>query len=44
MRNEAGVGEAGWLLSDGLGGGEGGKVGTGFFRLVDREEPVIWIL
>lgn len=28
MRNEAGVGEAGWLLSDGLGGG--GRVGLGF--------------
>lgn len=30
MRNEAGVGEAGWLLSDGLGGGGGGRVGLGF--------------
>lgn len=44
MRNEAGVGEPGWLLSDGLGGGGGGGGGTGFFRLVDGEEPVIWIL
>lgn len=50
MRNEAGVGEAGWLLSDGLGGGGGVRVGMAFFffffspRLVDREEPVIWIL
>lgn len=42
MRNEAGVSEAAWLLSDGLGGGGGG--GTGFYRLVDREVPVIWIL
>lgn len=31
MRNEAGVGEAGWLLSDGLGGGGGGgRVGLDF--------------
>lgn len=31
MRNEAGVAEAGWLLSDGLGGGGGGgRVGLGF--------------
>ena len=31
MRNEAVVGEAGWLLSDGLGGGGGVRVGMAFF-------------
>lgn len=43
MRNEAGVGEAGCCcLMDWVGVEVGG--GTGFCRLLDTEEPAIWIL
>lgn len=38
MRDEPGVGQAGWRLSDGLGGGGSGRGGWDRWRLVGEKK------